>query len=1289
MKALASSSLPSTSSSSTSSSRQQQQQRQQRQQPLAALREKPCGESPTLKPIFAKVYISVTGFSEQRAELHKLVGDRGGRFSGALTRECTHLITEEPSGPKYEFAVGSKRIHIVSREWVIDSVRANQLLDEAQYKVNPKTTMKGSDANKDSAPGSVRARAAPKLGNACLKGCSIFLGDGFGDAQIKHIHKVVRACGGSLPSTFDEFVTHVVVSGKTLSDADHRLMRGGMRAVPVVSHTWLRDCYKNHALMPLQPYLMEQTEGWYRGRQESGGDDAGRRAQTRSAPRESHAAFRVDDFQSGIDEPPTKPPSPSRVQHAGAAPSDKEFTFVTFGKQPPSAGNGPVRPPEPDWANGISPVVTSRSRDEKSLAESSKRDSAVGLRRTLTAEISAADSTFANSTYAHIEPTMTVAQTMYSEIDPLMPPRPLRRIFAGMTMACTGFDFAEQEAMRIEVERLGGKWSDTHSLPHAGGERWLIAPLVSTTRHMPYGVQVVTNCWLNRCIDDNELYNPSNVIVFRPLETSMPIAGFETLVIGVSGYQDSEREHLGHLARLMGAKFTEIFTKRNTHLLCKPGTDNAKPRKSKEWGIPVASAQWLYACASQGRLLDTGGYDISSPARANATMDVATAAQLSRAQTPGTTAHTVPRTVQARFDTSAALTSLETPVPPPRHAPAANQSVPTSHGGASTPGSPLSPMSFTKRLGKAVQHARRRVRSEADHELDIDEMPEAAPIPSRPGSPSRSVSPNVHSVADSNLLRGIVLCFSLKIGQRRNDLFQIARQLGAQVSSTYSDGCTHFVYQSSRQNDQMKEYKTARAAGKYIVSPEWLVQCLETGTRLKEGDYPHFFNPNRALAISNPASQTAGKKVETPKLRSSPSKQKTVIPRELPAAVASPLASEVRPNGAEHVHRTTSNTSTRSDAPPANYDVMIDTLMDAKTIRRRSRPSFPPPVPDTSRGSETAGDIDSGPTTVNSVSSMLAEAAGTLPPPSAQGNQSEVRRNLRDEAAAIVYDDPEARIAKRKLMEQLEDPQAKKAKTDAVGSPSAVLGGTHTVTPPPPRFVLSGLARAERSALAQMIQALGGTVHDGNWNASVTHLVVARLGRTEKCLAAIASGVWLVRPDYVRACGDAGAFVDEEPWEWTLDGAAELGEDDQWMHKAPRRWRRQLGNCRRSGEALDSVKPLASSSRRGAFEGWQVLIAVNGSRRDGFHRLLSAGCATVHLDPLAFAQLPRTPTTFVMTDQNADSLRTIPALYDLAVKGTPFINSNYCGQFLFNEGTAPSWNEWIVNVLDTEPAPHP
>ncbi|KAJ3182670.1 DNA topoisomerase 2-binding protein 1 [Geranomyces variabilis] len=1232
---------------------QQQQRRQQHRQQLlpskknqqpAALREAspqtPREAVENLKPIFSGVCISVTGFSTERAEIHTLVSDHGGKFNPNLTRECTHLIAEAPSGPKYEFASGSKKIHIVTRDWIADCISADKLLNEALYSIKPKS--------KSDVPASAKMPSS-----ACLARCSIFLGEGFGDAQLTHIRKVVRELGGSLPTTFDEFVTHLVVAGKKLSDADHRLMRGGMRAVPVVSHTWLRDCYKNHALQPLQPYLVEQTEGWYRGRQESGGDAGGQQVPMRNARRQSHAVFEVDDFGNGIADA-TKLPPPAR--QTSAVPDDKEFNFVTFGKGAPAAGSvpGPGRPPEPEWSNDLSPVVKSRSLDGKPSA-SGKRGSSMGLRRSLTADIIAVESSFANSTYAHIEPTMMIDQTTYHEADAL-PKQPLRPIFAGMTLACTGFESSHENDMRVKVESLGGTWCDMRSLEHAGGERWLIVPLVSATRHSHNGVRVVSNWWLQRCVDENHMHNPADIVIFRPLETHMPIAGFEKLKIGISGYQDYERVHIGQLARRMGAKFTEMFTKANTHLLCKPGTDNAKPRKSRDWGIPVVSAEWLYACASKGQLLETVGFNWSSP-------DTPKTAQLSRAPTPGI-ARTGPKSVQARFDTAAALTSLETPAPPPRRAPAANYSASTSRAAcAPTPASPPSPMSFTKRLGKAVQHARRRIKSEED--VDDDETPEAAQIPTRAATPSRSVSPTRRPVP-ADLLQGVVICFSLRLGSRRNELLPIARQLGAQVSSTYSDACTHFIYQSSRAQEQMKECKMARAAGKHVVSPEWLVQCCETGTRVKEGDYPHFFNPNRALAISNPASQTTVKATESRNVKASPSKRKVAALREAPAATVP--ADYVGSNGNDHIQRTTSNTSTRSDAPPANYDVMIDTLMDAKTLRRRSRPSFPPP-PDTSRGSDTT-DTDSGPTVTSVAGPAPSETAAALHMPQ---KQTEVRRNLRDEAAAIVYDDPEARIAKRKLMEQLEEPHGKKAKMEAsvVVEPTVSAG---------PRFVLSGVTKSERVALTEKIKALGGTVHDDPWNDSVTHLVVPKLGRTEKCLAAIASGAWLVRPGYVRACADAGAFVDEEPWEWTLDGiSTEVGDDDRWMHKAPRRWRQELGNSKRSGRPLEQARPV---NRRGAFEGWQVLIAVNGSRRDGFQRLLSAGCASVHLDALAFTQLPRTPMTFVMTDQSAEALCVVPALYDLAASGMPFVNSNYCGQFLFNEGTAPSWDEWIVDVLN-------
>ncbi|KAK0719074.1 BRCT domain-containing protein [Apiosordaria backusii] len=67
-----------------------------------------------------------------RQEIANLVEANGGRYTGDLVKDVTHLVAQRPEGKKYQ---ASKRWgqHTVSVEWVRDSVERGMILDEKYY----------------------------------------------------------------------------------------------------------------------------------------------------------------------------------------------------------------------------------------------------------------------------------------------------------------------------------------------------------------------------------------------------------------------------------------------------------------------------------------------------------------------------------------------------------------------------------------------------------------------------------------------------------------------------------------------------------------------------------------------------------------------------------------------------------------------------------------------------------------------------------------------------------------------------------------------------------------------------------------------------------------------------------------------------------------------------------------------------------------------------------------------------------------------------------------------------
>ena len=74
--------------------------------------------------------------------------------------------------------------------------------------------------------------------------------------------------------------------------------------------------------------------------------------------------------------------------------------------------------------------------------------------------------------------------------------------------------------------------------------------------------------------------------------------------MGITGYDGLERTHLGRLVYKLGAKFSEKFTKKHTHLICNPLVNNSsapKFKKAVEWRVPCVDGAWLLNCAKDVR----------------------------------------------------------------------------------------------------------------------------------------------------------------------------------------------------------------------------------------------------------------------------------------------------------------------------------------------------------------------------------------------------------------------------------------------------------------------------------------------------------------------------------------------------------------------------------------------------------------------------------------------------------------------------------------------------------------
>ncbi|KAJ7527411.1 hypothetical protein O6H91_16G053200 [Diphasiastrum complanatum] len=86
---------------------------------------------------FAGITVCVTGLSKEARKQVKFATERmGGIYSPDLHPQCTHLIVQNFSSPKYEHALkhGLRRgLYVVTLSWFLNSAKRNERLDESRY----------------------------------------------------------------------------------------------------------------------------------------------------------------------------------------------------------------------------------------------------------------------------------------------------------------------------------------------------------------------------------------------------------------------------------------------------------------------------------------------------------------------------------------------------------------------------------------------------------------------------------------------------------------------------------------------------------------------------------------------------------------------------------------------------------------------------------------------------------------------------------------------------------------------------------------------------------------------------------------------------------------------------------------------------------------------------------------------------------------------------------------------------------------------------------------------------
>ncbi|KAL6657314.1 hypothetical protein ACP70R_005094 [Stipagrostis hirtigluma subsp. patula] len=211
-------------------------------------------------------------------------------------------------------------------------------------------------------------------------------------------------------------------------------------------------------------------------------------------------------------------------------------------------------------------------------------------------------------------------------------------------------------------------------------------------------------------------------------------------------------------------------------------------------------------------------------------------------------------------------------------------------------------------------------------------------------------------------------------------------------------------------------------------------------------------------------------------------------------------------------------------------------------------------------------------------------------------------------------------------------------------------------------FILSG-HRLLRKEYRSILRRLKGRVcrESHHWSFQATHFVTTELRRTEKFFAAAAAGRWILKPDYLTACNEAGKFVEEEPFEWHGHG---LNSGDTISLDAPRKWRQ-----------------LRQRTGHGAFHGMQVVIYGEciAPTLDTLKRTIRAGDGTILATSPPYTRFLKHNVDFAVVSAGIPSVDAW--VQEFMRHGIPCISADYLVEYVCKPGH-PLTKHVLFNMHD-------
>ncbi|KAI9685465.1 MAG: hypothetical protein M1820_010801 [Bogoriella megaspora] len=388
----------------------------------------------------------------------------------------------------------------------------------------------------------------------------------YGLRQREEVHQAVEENGGQYEGNLTREVTHLIAA----EPSGAKYNRARQWNLKIVSYKWLEDCLERGMVLdeglydPTAPVDQQGKGAWLR--------------QVTTPTKRSRQATNGE-----------KDPNAGRRKMRRTASSKL------------SSQNADI------WGQISGADIPSRAVKEDSRWQSDDRpNEGTGSRRAL-------EETSGNSPPKPRAPSVTdkSASAILPAQYPFLNNLP-KEFLRGKTVIIYGFNSKRTEVVQVYLEGAGArvhKLSDTQTpAPEsAAPDTYLMVPhemdpeSIRAVKSKLNITIIVTEWWLERCLEEKIFIDPSEHTLGRPLPKGS-MKGFDGLNICTTLFAGLGLKHLAEACELFGASFRASFTLEVSVLVCgsTPLDDNGKYSAATRHGIPAVSAAWFYESIERG-----------------------------------------------------------------------------------------------------------------------------------------------------------------------------------------------------------------------------------------------------------------------------------------------------------------------------------------------------------------------------------------------------------------------------------------------------------------------------------------------------------------------------------------------------------------------------------------------------------------------------------------------------------------------------------------------------------------